>query len=270
MPNADISSLLVKKIVAINKLDVKTTAIHSRVDRDCWAIALKLSGKSIYTCGKERFICDADNILLLPPGITYEVNYAVWGECIMIEFEADCMAAINRIQSYSIKNTKYDFHNKIVAIENTWAYRKTAYELLCMAGVYEMLASLQKLESAKYYSSDKYMLVKKAHKYILENYSNPNLDYDKLLEISGMSDTYFRKVFVIVFGLPPMRYLRKVRIDKARELLVGDFSSVSEVAESVGFKDVFHFSKCFKKDTGCTPSEYSKRVFRSYIDRLEQ
>ena len=91
----------------------------------------------------------------------------------------------------------------------------------------------------------------------------PNLNIDdisneSLAKLCGISTVYFRKLFYKIYKVAPIKYLKKVRLDKAKELLIGDFTSVSDVATLVGFSSVYTFSKTFKKEIGVAPTEYAK------------
>ena len=55
-----------------------------------------------------------------------------------------------------------------------------------------------------------------------------------------------------------MRYLQTVRMEKAKDMLAGDYMPISDIAESVGFKSIYHFSKTFKNIVGYTPTEYGR------------
>jgi len=54
--------------------------------------------------------------------------------------------------------------------------------------------------------------------------------------------------------------LNNVRIEKAKELLDNPALRIGEVAEEVGFIDIAHFSKVFKKIVGMSPNEYRNTV----------
>ena len=93
--------------------------------------------------------------------------------------------------------------------------------------------------------------------YIRTNYGNREITNESLAAIAGTSTVYFRKIFTKAFGVPPIKYLRSVRIKKATELLIGDVASVSEIADSTGFGSLYNFSKTFKLETGVSPREYA-------------
>ena len=57
-------------------------------------------------------------------------------------------------------------------------------------------------------------------------------------------------------GMTPVEFLKHIRIQKAEELIVRSSESFSQIAYAVGFTDPKYFTKCFKKATGMTPSEY--------------
>ena len=49
-------------------------------------------------------------------------------------------------------------------------------------------------------------------------------------------------------------------MQKAQELLLASGSSISAIAERIGYRSLFHFSRQFRRDHGCSPSEYRTRA----------
>lgn len=76
----------------------------------------------------------------------------------------------------------------------------------------------------------------------------------------GMNYENFRKRFVHLTGESPGRFQKRRRIDWACAALYQGGHSLKEIADELGFCDVFHFSKAFKQQTGVTPSDYRRRL----------
>jgi iron complex transport system substrate-binding protein len=53
--------------------------------------------------------------------------------------------------------------------------------------------------------------------------------------------------------------LQQLKINNAKEMLRSDFGSLTEIAISLGFLDIYDFSRVFKKHVGIPPSEYLKK-----------
>ncbi len=80
----------------------------------------------------------------------------------------------------------------------------------------------------------------------------------RMADIIGLERTYFSALFKREVGVPPMEYLLNYRMERAAELLRAG-SSVGVTALSVGYSDVYIFSKMFKKRFGQPPSKYAAR-----------
>ncbi|MHC4915001.1 MAG: helix-turn-helix domain-containing protein [Planctomycetota bacterium] len=81
----------------------------------------------------------------------------------------------------------------------------------------------------------------------------------ELAELVYLQPTYFSNLFSATMGLPPMRYLNRRRVERARALLWLGGMSLEEVARAVGFGDQFYFSRVFSRETGLSPSEYRRQ-----------
>lgn len=266
MSKINLDTIIVRKIIAVNKWNITHNVFQRRPDRGNWAIAFKLAGRSVYRTKERDFVSDAYHALILPKGASYEIDYQEFGECVVIEFDAEYNDESDdndiKIQEYFI-GEKHDFHNKVIAIEHLWSFKKPAYELCCMSGLYELISKLRKIELSSYYSSREYRIIEPSLKYLQNNYGNCELSYEDIVRVSGLSNAYFRKLFTLVMGTPPMRYLQMIRIEKAKDLLSGDYMPIGDIAVGVGFKNAYYFSKMFKQMTGHTPSEYAKRMMEN-------
>lgn len=89
---------------------------------------------------------------------------------------------------------------------------------------------------------------------IHSNYQE-KLDVDKMASTAGMSTSSFHRAFKEVTSESPMQYLKKVRLNKAREMMLGERTKAYAAADSVGYESVSQFSREFKRYFGQSPAE---------------
>jgi iron complex transport system substrate-binding protein len=79
---------------------------------------------------------------------------------------------------------------------------------------------------------------------------------EELAGLYGCSASYLARLFKNQLGVGPIEYLIHVRIHKAKQLLLKSEARIQEIAGSVGYADVYYFSRLFKKHTGCSPLQF--------------
>lgn len=99
----------------------------------------------------------------------------------------------------------------------------------------------------------------KAADYIQANYQS-HITIDGIAKNLGIDRRYFSRIFTKYIGVSPQKYLVDYRLEKAKMLMSTGAYSVSEVAASVGYDDIFAFSKIFKKKYGVPPSKCNVRL----------
>jgi AraC-like DNA-binding protein len=75
-----------------------------------------------------------------------------------------------------------------------------------------------------------------------------------------MSETAFRALFKRVMGSTPHRYIEEQRIQHASHLLIHTNSTITQIALTVGYNDLYHFSRVFKRVMGVPPSQFRERL----------
>jgi AraC family transcriptional regulator of arabinose operon len=80
----------------------------------------------------------------------------------------------------------------------------------------------------------------------------------QLAALADLSPSRFAHLFETHVGVAPLRYLRHLRLDRARMLLERTSTSVAEVMRSVGYGDASHFSKDFRRRFGTGPREHRR------------
>lgn len=83
-----------------------------------------------------------------------------------------------------------------------------------------------------------------------------SIHVEQVAQSVHMSPDWFTKVFERVTGQSPRDYLRALRLDRAKALLMTTSFSVTEIALASGFGDSAYFARVFREETGNTPSHF--------------
>jgi AraC family transcriptional regulator len=99
--------------------------------------------------------------------------------------------------------------------------------------------------------------LRRADEYMLEH-----LDDDLLVEdlavAAGLSAVYFARQFKLRTGCSPHRYLRSLRVRRAKQLLRNDCLSIAEIAITCGFCHQEHMTRVFRAECGTTPAAFRR------------
>lgn len=113
------------------------------------------------------------------------------------------------------------------------------------AKVYELLGNLFPLAD-----TDECCLT-----YIGNHYTD-DLSVPKLAQRCAISETVYRKRFRQLTGMSPVRYINRLKVDKACQMLQSGDISTAQICEFLNFYSLPYFYKVFKEYTGLTPHQY--------------
>ncbi|MBP1991730.1 AraC family transcriptional regulator [Paenibacillus eucommiae] len=102
-------------------------------------------------------------------------------------------------------------------------------------------------------------VVKQAVQYMLDHVEQP-VTLEILGQKFGYNSQYLARKFKGIMGRSPIDYLIGLRIDKACSMLRHTDASIGDIARSVGYEDLFYFTRIFKKNVGLSPSHYKKKM----------
>lgn len=184
-----------------------------------------------------------------------------YSEAVSILFQiiTGCVKAINQTthQDHSKSYLHFDEFNSMFARLETL---DQAYGWL-MGLFSEYRKILEEINLIK--SNKHYKMIEEIQAYIKNHYEDLNLCVESVAEAAGYTPYYFSKIFKDIAGMNVMDYIKKVRIDKAKELLEHSELKINDVAEAVGIPNTSHFYTIFKKDVGLTPSAYREYMTRN-------
>jgi two-component system response regulator YesN len=181
-------------------------------------------------------------------------------DAFMREFEEKnktCMAIENFMMEF-LERGKGSSHSVRASVWNA-VYETFSYGEL-KTRVFQLVERMngQEEELAEDGSSEGAMpqMVVMIEQYLVDNYQR-NIRAGELSMEFGFVSEYISRIFKKYVGLSPSRYLTKIRMEKACQLIKNHPEiQVKEVADQVGYKDIHYFSKVFRKEMGVWPSEY--------------
>lgn len=103
---------------------------------------------------------------------------------------------------------------------------------------------------------------------ITENIDEPNMGVPFLCDKLGMSRASLYNKLKALTGMGANDYINKLRIDNAINLLLNSSLTVNEIADRVGFSTPRYFSAVFKKNMGCSPTQYKEEQFKNNVQNI--
>lgn len=94
----------------------------------------------------------------------------------------------------------------------------------------------------------------------VNNHIHEDIDIDRLADVACITKYYLIRLFKKEFGISPMRYISKKKVERSQLLLITSDKPVKEVAYTMGYSDHSYFIRLFKKLVGLTPLEYRQTM----------
>ncbi|RXJ87348.1 GlxA family transcriptional regulator [Arcobacter sp. CECT 8985] len=93
----------------------------------------------------------------------------------------------------------------------------------------------------------------------MKNNLNEQISVSLLAQKVNLTDKTFTRRFKKAINSSPIQYLKNLRVEKAKELLISTEKKLSEITLEIGYFDENSFRKLFKKQTSLNPKEYRKK-----------
>ncbi|GKX66672.1 AraC family transcriptional regulator [Inconstantimicrobium mannanitabidum] len=142
----------------------------------------------------------------------------------------------------------------------SWNEKLPDYEFVSKTLLQQLIFEIYRNKKRENHNYSVSLKIENIIKYMRENI-NAKITLNELSNSAQLSPTYLSRVFKDNTGYSIIEFFNKMKIDKAKELIIDGNKKVKEVANEVGFSDEFYFSRIFKKMEGISPTEfYSKNV----------
>lgn len=195
---------------------------------------------------------DKSSLFYLPKGSSYHVEQLHAGGCYAINFDA---VLEDTPFSVPFRNTESLIHNFKTACD-AWKNKSDHAILLAMRTLYDGIYQIQKEQKKQYSPKAQFSLIAPAVEELERSFTQNDLAVSDLAALCGISEVYFRRLFLNTFGISPKEYIIQKRIEYAKTLLKSRDFSVSEVSLLCGYAEPCHFSREFSKRVGISPMQY--------------
>ena len=141
-----------------------------------------------------------------------------------------------------------------------WTVRHPYYHERCIGVLYEMAYILLKEITQP---GDPYLDKVLPARVYLDEHFQEEFELTRLADLCGLSEPYFRRLFLRVFHETPTEYRRRLRITCAEDLLLSGSCTVTQAAEYCGYSDPAYFSRVFRKTVGVSPMQYMEEHLKN-------
>lgn len=233
----DFTKFLVNECIGVFQVYSTKGTIREIFNRASSGFLIATKGSITYFHNGKRYICDKNNILFIPQGLTYHLECNEDDISYVINFNSNVVG--DYIEQFNID---VDLLTKqIDKFYYKYDRNDSNYQVNKCVLLYKIVSNLISSEENKYP-----LLVEKAIKYIKLNISNPNLKNSDIARHCLVSIIYLQKLFAKHLNKGLKEYILKLRMLKAEEYLLNSDLPIYEIASLTGFTSSINFTRSFK------------------------
>ena len=217
----------------------------------CYVLTCRISGESLFFYNNQTRLVKRGEILYIPTGANYSQKCKK-ESLICLHFSVSGQIS-NQIDVFTPKNAD-KICELFIKAEKLWRLKPTNYEFLCMSVLYEIIANTEICSMEKKEKN----LLDPAMQYLMNSVYAPDFSLDEMCRLSNISRTYLNLLFRQTYKCTPIAYVNRMRIERAKQLIITGSFPNEEIAKICGFNDVKYFYVIFKRVTGFTTKEYKR------------
>lgn len=170
------------------------------------------------------------------------------------------LAAIHPL-SHLPPSERVELKRRFTVIEKELAHPTTggllAIKSACLELLYLFFKNQTQTHSKKGRMTKGWPQLERAIHYIHEQYRDHQLNKRGISEHIGITANHLSYLFKTQLGITIYNYIKHVRMEQAKLLIIDGRQNVTEIAEDIGFSSIHLFSRTFKRIVGVAPSEYA-------------
>jgi len=223
-----------------------------------------IDGELCVEAESKKLVARAGDAILIPAGVKHSYYLTELGFAEKYWFHFDLRTSQNnffdtigipRLKHLGINSEIYELFERILAIDTDKPRDRLAGSAALFTLISLYIGDCRYKESTAVEVDETDRVIS----YIKKNYFE-GFTLERLASMANLSQNYLVKKFKERVGLPPLKYINTLRVERAKFLLEHSKKSVNSIMEEVGFWDSAHFSKLFKSETGFSPSKFRKAL----------
>ena len=254
---------------------------------ECYRICFVLSGSGYLMSGESKYAVQDRTAFLLRPGrdMQYQDDPLFPTSYVWLDLEGSaCESIMNRVgfsdNTAALALDKTIMYMARTTVENVKNCKeeRPGDELRAAGIVLELLSCMEQVVSEKEEKkasgnlalSGKALHLKRVQ-YVeyMERYfrihMGEKIRMNELAAELGIVPYYMSQVYKSVRGITPSRYLTDLRIATGKQLLENTDDPIKDIALRCGYDNQLNFSKVFRKNVGCSPRDYRKKIRETLI-----
>lgn len=242
-------------LIGVYRVKGDTREVVER-DRRHTAISLRIKGNSCIEAKDQQLELKDGTLAYFPSGVDYKRVTRDREEYIAIHLKSygDCGVKIETIDH--CENLVPLFEAMLIE----WEKGEIASRNRCMSILYHIFEELSSRFDQREINIPKSIAPGVEH--LQKHFRSNDITVSYLAALCHVSETYFRRIYVEIFGISPMQTLLDLRFDYAKNLLRSGYYQTKQIAAMAGFSDVKYFRTAFKKRFGITVKEYAEQYVR--------
>lgn len=225
-------------------------------------LSLAVSGSASYSCRGETIEVQRGTMLFFPRGTPHSGRSAprdpwtFFSAGFRIEPHNEEIAErIEKLPWHGLASNPLEMEDEFHSLRRMWVKGGAGFSLACQGLIMRLFSryvrTVTKRGEEMPHAGRLAEVVERLHANIGMVYS-----VSELAGQAGISESRFRRLFREYTGYSFTLYQNRLRIQAAEDLLLSGRYTVSEAAEELGFRDIYYFSRLFKRITGLPPSDY--------------
>ncbi|MFZ7947069.1 helix-turn-helix domain-containing protein [Neobacillus sp. 19] len=266
-------SFSVSDQLKVTLFDVKKIQYKSRVIFDyvqsCCTIAYIKKGEVTTTFEGKEYVAEQGDVMIHRPDKPFNVISKTDGIHYLFNIDLKVMEEVDFFSMYPLGKVvkirdpilyekKFD-ELRSIWLQETNEYRTVQSSFLAFSLLHEVIESSKfggKRSPNEAYITDRFNNVL----HYIEKRLGENITRDELAQIYHMNPVYFSRAFKEIYGLTPMKMVKKLRLLHAKRLLETTDDTMEVIAQKCGFCDSPHFTHTFRSAFKISPSEFRKSI----------